>query len=147
MNIEDLKDIVFAFFDTVFEVIPEYKKFFIEKSITLETLRKDNKYILFRPIGITLLSKIYQYYIKNKTKDEFTSNITKINFVAPETDLNKILWNNKKMEAKAANQSLAFNLILYLLGNNVDEEKLLLDYRQILKNDTIDLPERKITSP
>ncbi len=77
--------------------------------------------------------------IKNKTKDDFTRNITKINFVAPETDLNKILWNNKKMEAKAANQSLAFNLILYLLGNMVDDEKLLQDYRQILKNDTIDI--------
>ena len=102
---------------------------------------------MFRPIGITLLSKIYQYYIKNKTKDEFTRNITKINFVAPETDLNKILWNNKKMEAKAANQSLAYNLILYLLGNKVDDEKLLQDYRQILKNDTIDLPERKISPP
>ena len=73
--------------------------------------------------------------------------LTKINFVAPETDLNKILWNNKKMEAKAANQSLAFNLILYLLGNKVDDEKLLQDYRQILKNDTIDLPERKISPP
>ena len=144
-NIEDLKDIVYDFFDTVIDLIPEYKKFFIDKTVTLENLRKDNKYILFRPIGITLLSKVYQYYIKNKNKTEFTNDITKINFVAPETDLNKILWNNKKMEAKAANQSLAFNLILYLLGNKVDEEKLLKDYRQILKNDTIDLPVRKIT--
>ena len=29
----------------------------------------------------------------------------------------------------------------------VDDEKLLQDYRQILKNDTIDLPERKISPP
>ncbi|PHR45463.1 MAG: hypothetical protein COA32_13560 [Fluviicola sp.] len=143
-NIADLKSIVFKFFDTVISVIPEYRKFFIEKSIKLETLRDNNNYLLFRPVGVTLIAKLYQYYIKNKSKEVFEEHITKINFVAPETDLNKILWNNKKMEAKAANQSLAFKIVLYLLGNEVDEEKLLQDYRRVLVNDTINLPKRKI---
>lgn len=143
-NIAALKTIVFDFFDTVIAVIPEYKKFFIEKTIKLDSLRKDNNYILFRPIGITLLAKLYQFYIKNKSKEEFIQNITKINFIAPKTDLDKILWNNKKMEAKSTNQSLAFNYVLYLLGDKVDETKLLKDYRQVLKNDNIDLPKRKL---
>lgn len=143
VNIDDLKSIVFDFFDTVISVIPEYKMFFIDKSVKLDYLRKDNNYILFRPIGITLLAKLYQFYIKNNSKEEFIKNITKINFVAPNTDLNKILWNNKIMEAKSANQSLAFNYILYLLNNKVDETKLLKDYRQVLKNDSLTLPKKK----
>ncbi|MDZ4147051.1 MAG: DNA sulfur modification protein DndB [Flavobacteriaceae bacterium] len=140
INVKSLTKITSDFFDTVINVIPEFQNFFIKKSITLKELRVDNKYILFRPIGLTLLAKVYQYYIKNRSENEFKKDIKKISFIAPATPLNKILWNNKKMEAKAANQSLAYNLILYLLGNKVDEKKLLNDYRQIF--DKTNLPKK-----
>lgn len=142
-NVVNLKKIVIEFLDTIIENVPEYRAFFIDHSISLRELRKDNSYILFRPIGFTLLSKIYTYYAKRRLMNEFASRIGKLNFVSPKGDFDKILWNSGKMEAKANHQSLAYTLSLYLLGNDVDTEKLLMDYRSILKNDNLELPERK----
>jgi DNA sulfur modification protein DndB len=143
-NVVSLKDVVINFLDTIIENIPEYRAFFIDKSVSLQEVRKNNSYILFRPVGFTLLSKLYAYYAKRKSINEFTSHISKLNFVSPTGDFDKILWNNGKMEAKANHQSLAYTLSLYLLGNDVDTDKLLSNYRRILKNENIELPERKL---
>jgi hypothetical protein len=62
----------------------------------------------------------------------------------PDSLYNGILWSNGNMEANSKNQTLAFNLTLYVLGENINEDNLLKQYRDMLKNDEANLP-KKIT--
>jgi hypothetical protein len=60
----------------------------------------------------------------------------------PKSPFNNILWINGKMEAKEKNQKLAYELVLYLLGDlpKQQEKHLLKNYRDLLKNQEIELP-------
>ncbi|NDC42711.1 MAG: hypothetical protein EBZ77_14385, partial [Chitinophagia bacterium] len=100
-------------------------------------------YLLFRPIGIILLAKLYvHFYKKSGGLDFLSANINKIGFVFPDSPLKGILWNKGKMEAKSVNQTLAFDLCLYILNHYPENEKEELKerYRIILKNPMKDLP-------
>ena len=141
-NVNALYAEVTEFFDWIIAHKTELSDFFINHTLTLGEARFKNRYLLFRPIGLTLLTRIYVYFAKNNLLDELQGKINKLNFVMPESHFNKVLWNNSKMEAKAQNQTTAYHLALYLLGHiQVKKESLLTSYRDILKNDAIDLPE------
>ena len=112
-NIESFYNIVQGFYDFVIDVIPEYKQFFVTKKLTLKDARENNKYILFRPIGIKLLAILYSNFYSDLKFLKL--NLPKISFVMPESPLNKVIWTKGKMSAATANQNLAYNLVLYIL--------------------------------
>jgi len=63
----------------------------------------------------------------------------------PDSPFNRILWNNGKMEADSKNQTLAYNLSLYLFREKVPRKtirELTSDFRNITKNDSASLPEQ-----
>jgi len=141
-NVQRLKEVVCDFLDFAFNNKQEYFDFFIEKNKTLKELRSSNKYVLFRPIGFLLFTKLYIEFNKNGKIDIFKNNINNLSFILPESPFNKVLWNNGKMEAKGVNQTLAFDLCLYLFNvySPTKETDLLARYRQITKDDDILLP-------
>jgi DNA sulfur modification protein DndB len=143
-NVIKLKQINEDFFDFVINNITEYKIYFIDNSKDLEEFRKQNKYLLFRPIGISLLAKLYVHFRLNKKLEKLESQINNIGFVFPESSLNKVLWNKGKMEAKGVNQTLAFDICLYMLGEYQIEKEIELRerFRSITKDDLIDLPNK-----
>lgn len=62
----------------------------------------------------------------------------------PESPLNKILWNNGKIETKF--EKLSIDICLYLLNSYTGSAiELLKKYREALKNETIELPEKLVT--
>ncbi len=143
-NIQTLKQVNIDFYDFIINNIKEYSDFFISKQNGLEFYRENNKYLLFRPIGIVLLARLYAYFYKKEKLDLLKLKINKINFVFPESPLNRILWNKGKMEAKSINQNFAFDLILYVL-NEYDTSKIEVlqeRYRDLIKNETAILPKR-----
>jgi len=144
-NVEKLHEAVVEFLDYILMNITEYNDFFIKKSNLLSYYRIDNKFILFRPIGFSLIAKIYAYFHKSRKLGILASNIDKLDFTMPSSFLNRILWNNGIIESNGKNQTLAFNLSLYLLGEKPPRkttEQFLKDYRQILKSDSVVLPKR-----
>jgi DNA sulfur modification protein DndB len=145
-NILTLEKINEEFFNFVIENVEEYKDYFVNKTKSLSVLRDKNKYLLFRPIGLTLLAKLYVYFKKKDNMVKLIQILKKVSFVLPESPYNKILWVNGKMQATAKNQNLAYNLTLYMFyefkGN---KEELLVKYREITKNEKIQLPKQSKT--
>lgn len=141
-NVIALKTIVWDFFDFAINNITEYQNYFIHRVLTLEAARKSNQYLLFRPIGLTLIAKLYSFFKKKNKLKDLEDNLNKIGFIMPRSPLNYILWNNGKMEANSKNQVLAFDLCLYLLNSLSEEEGLLNRFRDIRKNPEINLPEK-----
>lgn len=143
-NVEQFYKIVTGFYDFVIDNIKEYDQYFNKKSLTLEAARKENKYFLFRPIGLIMLAKLYVNFFNDLAF--LKKNIGKISFVMPESPLNKIVWSNGKMSAIAVNQNLAFDLILYMFNKYPENktEDLLNRYKTITKQDQekVKLPEK-----
>lgn len=141
-NVTPFYKIVEEFFDKSTSKIKDLKSYFVDSSLTIKKARIKNKYLMFRPVGLKLLARLYVHFHSKQNLDWYFKNINKINFVFPESPLNKVLWNNGKMEAKAKNQSVAFQLCLYLLNQlgDEEEEQLRTNYREVLKAPKEDLP-------
>jgi len=148
-NVNIFYSIVTGFYDFSIRNIEEYKKYFIANTLSIEQARTQNKYLLFRPIGLKLLAGLYvHYYHLENGLDKLKNNINKIGFIFPHSPFNNILWNNGKMEAKESNQRIALDLAIYLLGDlpQKDELNLLNRYRDILRNTEVDLPNKVVNS-
>jgi hypothetical protein len=144
-NVIAFQKIVEAFYDYSIKNIKSYNDYFIKKSLTIKKARADNKYLLFRPIGLKLIAKLYvKYFLKTGGLEILKSKINKINFIMPNSPFNNILWNSGRMEAKESHQKLAFELALYLMGelSTKQEIDLLKNYQELLKNPEAELPKK-----
>ena len=144
-NVDCFYEIVTDFYDFMINNVSDYKSFFIDKTLSIKNTRLQNKYLLFRPIGLKLLARLYvHYYNLPDGLSKLKKSINTIGFIFPDSPFNKILWNNGKMEAKEINQNLAFDLSLYLFGDLPDIHVPMLEnkYRDILKNPDAILPEK-----
>lgn len=142
-NVDLFYPIIKEFYDFIILNVKEYKYYFTDKTLSINDARKNNAYLLFRPIGLKLLAKLYVFYFKlDGGLDKLKTHMNDIGFIFPDSPLNKVLWNNGKMEAKDANQKIAFDLCIYLLGDLQDVQVpiLLNRYREILKNPDAILP-------
>lgn len=140
-NIQNFKVIVDQFLDDIFLSKSEYKNFFINKNITLQELRKNNAYLLFKPVGFTMITRLYVEFYKNNAIDFFKENIDKVSYHFPESPFNKIIWNNGKMDTKTKTQTLMVDLTLYVLGKYTkDIDILKKSLKEVTKNDDIELP-------
>lgn len=139
-NILKFKEIAFSFYDLTFNKIQEYRSFFIERTLSLSEARKNNQYLLFRPIGLVLVARLYVHFFDRL--DFLYESLNKISLKFPDSPLNNIVWNNGKMEAKSANQNLAFDLMLYILKDYPEEKipDLQRRYRDVMKNSNASLP-------
>lgn len=146
-NIEKLYKAVEEFFNWSILNYPEYREFFVESKFTLGQARRLNKYLLFRPAGINLLAKLYFSEYSSDTREAYLAKVTNLSFVAPESFLNRILWNEGLMEANSKAQRLAFDVALFKCGITTDDQvvaELLERFRAHMKNDIVDLPERLV---
>lgn len=144
-NVVEFQRIVEEFYNYVIVTIPEYNNFFLKEKLTLKQARKDNKYLLFRPIGLKLLARLYVHYRpKEGGLEIMAKKVKSLGFVMPDSPFNNILWIGGKMEAKTKSQKLAFDLALYLMGEMHKNEvpDLLAAYREALRNPEAELPEK-----
>jgi len=139
-NVTKLQAIVTDFFDFIIENLPEYKAYFISKTLTLTTARHNNSYLAFRPIGLFLLARIWLHFKKTGNIDTFKNKLTKLSFILPASPFNEILWVKGKIEPKEFNQKFAVDFGLYLLGEETNKENLVNRYQTIMKNQSINLP-------
>jgi DNA sulfur modification protein DndB len=144
VNAVPFYDVTEKFFDETIANVNDFKSYFIDKTLTLQKARTKNSYLLFRPIGLRLLARLYVYFEGRQNVSLLFERINNISFIFPKSPLNKILWNNGRIEAKAKNQSVAFYLCLHLLGQLGSEETevLRVDYQEILKDPEAVLPKK-----
>lgn len=108
------------FMDFVIVNIDEYIKYFVTKEHDLEYFRDTNMNLLFKPIGLTLLAKVFSYFRDANNLEYLKDNINKVDFSLPGKHYNLIVWNKGRMEAKY--QGVAYLLTLYLLDKLPPED-------------------------
>lgn len=144
INVVSFYKVAEEFYDFIIENVEQYKKYFKNRTLSLKTARKNNAYILFRPVGLKLLAGLYvHFFIKNEL-NLLKKYLINVSFIMPNSPFNKVLWNNGKMEAKDKNQRLALNIALYIFNEipKYEEDSLLENYREILKDAKANLPEK-----
>lgn len=143
-NVVAFYKIVEEFYDFIIPTIKSYSEFFVKKTLTIQTARKNNSYLLFRPVGLKLLARLYVHYYQKSELDALKSKVNSISFIAPNTPFKGILWNNGKMEAKEKNQSVAFDVALYILNEMPKQEvkEFTERYREIMKDSKASLPQK-----
>lgn len=141
VNILNFKILVEQFLDDIFTSKSEYKRYFINGDIGLAELRRNNAYLLFRPVGFTMMTRLYIEFYKRDEIDFFKENIDKVSYHFPDSPFNKIIWNHGKMDTKSKTQTLMVDLTFYILGKyNGEIEVLKKSLQDVTKNDDIELP-------
>jgi DNA sulfur modification protein DndB len=134
------------FIDFIVNNIDEFKDYFTTKEHVLKYFRTDNPNILFRPIGLILLAKIYCYFKKSNELEYLKGNINKLDFSLPGNHYNLIVWNRGRIETKY--QDVAYLLTLYLLNrlpqNMVNGESGLVAKFGLATKGAITLPEKVV---
>jgi DNA sulfur modification protein DndB len=116
-----------SFWNFVIENISKYSEYF-NGELTLPQVRnnKNDKplNLLFVPIGQKFLGEIFYIFKKRNQLDELKAKINRINFDLHEGHFVNIFYDPIKNRMIMNNQTLAKNLFLYLMGDNIDETKL-----------------------
>lgn len=143
VNVDKFYLLAKDFYDFIIENITDYYRFFVAKDLNLETARNNNSNLLFRPVGLILVARIYVFLIKNNFDPvEVFSRMKKLSFTFPGSVLEYILWTKGKMEVSAKNQKLALDIVLYVLGIIEPSKELLERYREVTKDPDNVLPNR-----
>ena len=145
-NVEAFYRIAAAFYDFAIKHEPSYKKFFLSQKTTLGKERKNNRNVLFRPIGVVLLAKLYAHFAHVEKLNVLMDHLGDIQFKSPGGVFDRILWNAGKIEAKAENRTAAFELCLYLLGetNSAAQVELIEKLKKITKDPHYELPKQVV---
>lgn len=98
--------------------------------------------ILFRPIGIELIVKVIATLTENYSLREAVKLAALLprNIAAP--PFTHLMWDPNKKTMLNDNKTLLRNILLYMLNQNVDVEKISLQYKTIIGNNDISLPDK-----
>lgn len=143
-NINSFKSIVTDFFDFAIKHEPTLNKYFIEKNITLQDARKNNRSVFFRPVGLEVLARVYLYFKIKNNLAVLQDGLQKLNFDNPGGIFDGILWNSGRIEASAKAKKASVDLCLYLLHQFAaeQEENLTVTLREVTKNGDYTLPQK-----
>jgi len=141
-NVPRLEPIVTGFFDFVIEREPSLNKYFKQRRTTLAAERKNNRNLLFRPVGLEVLARLYAYFHARGGLSRLAEGLTRLNFQSPHGVFDGILWSDGKIAAGGKEKSAAVDLCLYMLGelDTGEKRELLLKLREITKNMHYQLP-------
>lgn len=141
-NIEELRLAMEEFFDFIFQVIPSYSLYFKGKA-ALATLRKENRNLLFRPIGLEILSRVYVVAYKSGELDNLRDMLPKIKFTNPGGPLDGVVWVAGKIKAGSKEKGAAVDLILLLCGlfSTTRHDELKNRLRVITQDEKYELPD------
>jgi len=143
-NVVAFQKIVARFFDFIMEHEPSLRKFFKEGTTSLESERRNNKNLFFRPVGLEVLARLYVHFQSRDALKDLAHGLKQIKFNNPGGIFDGILWSAGKISAGSKERTAATDLCLYLLGQ-LDEEHandLIGRLRQITNKTDYQLPLR-----
>ena len=141
-NVESFYVVTKQFYDFVILEVPIFKSYF-SKKISLETVRKNNRSLLFRPIGLILLSQLYVWFSGKGRISDLAKGLGMLKFDSPGGVFDDVLWSKGKIEARAPNRTAAANLCSYLLNLDIESPEVLRErLAAVTKNNSYKLPKR-----
>jgi DNA sulfur modification protein DndB len=148
-SISEFVQIVFDFFDFVIKHEKSLKKYFSKQRGSLAVLRSNNRNLLFRPVGLEILARLYAHFAQRGDLKTLSQGLRKLKFSSPGGVFDGILWIDGKIDAHSKAKTAAVHYCLYLLGQLSPEKSHLLRDRlaEILKDPRFSLPESLILAP
>jgi hypothetical protein len=142
-NVSAFQTIAAKFLDFVIEREPALRRYFIEEKTTPEKERKGNRNLVFRPVGLELLARLYVHFHQGGKLPLFAWALENLQWQNPEGVWDGTVLYRGKIKPKA--KASALNYVLYLLHELPDSScpKLLTDLRDLRNDDDYELPERK----
>jgi DNA sulfur modification protein DndB len=142
-NVNSFRDIVFSFFDFSLAHERSLNRYFKGRT-TLEAERKNNRNLLFRPVGLEVLSRLYVHFSLRNNIETYRYGLEQLRFRSPGGVFDMILWNSGRIEATAKAKKAAVELCLYLLRElpAKDVMKLTETLRELTKKQNYSLPAR-----
>lgn len=141
-NITLFKAVVAEFFDYVIARERALKKYFVQKQITVHRGRAGNRNLVFRPVGLELLARLYVHFYSHDRLPLLEWALKHLKWESPGGVWDGTVWSQGKIQPKG--KAVAINFVLYLLHELPDGGKLALrdSLREIRKNPDYELPER-----
>jgi DNA sulfur modification protein DndB len=100
-NVERFYAVAKEFYDFLIVEVPSFKSYFSAKKTSLEALRKNNRNLLFRPIGLILLSQLYVWFTAKGRLSDLAKGLGMLKFDSPGGVFDNVLWTKGKVEARA----------------------------------------------
>lgn len=143
-NVKAFRDIVYAFFDFSLAHERSLNRYFNGEKTTLEAERRDNRNLLFRPVGLEVLSRLYVHFSLRNNLQTYQYGLRQLRFRSPGGVFDMILWNSGRIEATAKAKNAAVQICLYLLRElpAKDATKLTESLRELTKKQDYSLPPR-----
>jgi DNA sulfur modification protein DndB len=143
-NVTAFRDIVYAFFDFSLAHERSLSRYFNGEKTTLEAERRNNRNLLFRPVGLEVLARLYVHFSLRNNLQTYRYALGQLRFRSPGGVFDKILWNAGRIEATAKAKKVAVERCLYLLRelSAKDARKLTGSLRDLTKMQNYSLPEK-----
>ena len=133
-NIVGFQKVVAGFFDFVIDHEPALHRYFVEHKTTPAKERGGNRNLVFRPIGLELLARLYSHFFNREKLPVFKWALENLDWKNPGGVLDGTVWVNKKIQPKG--KKLAVNYVLYLLGEiPLGQHQLLRDQLREYRDD------------
>lgn len=141
-NVAVFQALVTEFFDYVIEREPALRRYFIAKETTPEKERKGNRNLVFRPIGLELLARLYVHFHERKRLPVFAWALENLQWANPGGVWDGTVWLQGKVQPKA--KAAALSYVLYLLHELPDSKipNLLDGLRECRNDEEYELPKR-----
>jgi DNA sulfur modification protein DndB len=142
-NVAAFYECVSSFYDFLLENVASYKQFFRSANKSLATQRKENRNLLFRPVGLVVLARLYVIFSSREKLADLKRGLALIRWESPGGVFDSILWTGGKIEARADNVVSAVNLCAYLLRQDIEGRTELKNrIAKVTKNPKYKLPPR-----
>lgn len=141
-NVIGFQKVVSEFFDFIIAHEPALHRYFIEHKTTPAKERKGNRNLVFRPIGLELLARLYVHFFSKDKLPVFKWALENLEWKNPGGVLDGTVWSNEKIQTKG--KKLAIDFVLYLLKELPTREHVRLrdELRDFRKDPSYELPKQ-----
>lgn len=141
-NVTSFQTLVTEFFDYIIEREPALHRYFVEAKTTPTKERKGNRNLVFRPIGLELLARLYVHFQSRKKLPILDWGLTNLQWNNPGGVLDGTVWQHEKILSQAKPKTAAVEYVLYLLHElpAKDTPTLLQKLREFRNDETYELP-------
>lgn len=135
-----------TFFDNLFKTIEPLKEYSKEnyKEAVAKYRTKHGGSIYYRPLGLSIMISVIAKLNKKYTWEESVNLISKLPHNLQEEPYKGVIWHPSKGTIITKGKTLATRLLLYMLNEESNPEKLLREYRKSLDNEAVKLPSKII---
>ncbi len=146
-NVVVFQAIIAAFFDFVIGHEPSLNRYFNDHKTTPEKERKGNRSLVFRPIGLELLARLYVHFQTREKLPVFEWGLKNLEWQNPKGVWDGTVWLNERIQPKA--KAAALEYVLYLLHELPDDavESLTESLREFRNDEDYVMPARAKMPP